>query len=60
MCNECDWEVFLEELDEVIEEEEYEWALDTLEGIRDWVSNSRHCTLSQREALENIIEAADR
>ena len=55
MCDFCDWEELLDEIDEMLEEEIYEFAVDTLEGIRDWVSDNEHCTEAQKDAVKNIL-----
>ena len=55
MCSFCEWENLLEQIDEMLEEEDYEFASDTLQGIRDWVSDNEHCTDAQKEAVDNIL-----
>ena len=54
MCQNCEWEELLEDVDEMMDNEKYEFASDTLEGIRDWVAEKEHCTESQQNAVENI------
>lgn len=54
MCKDCDWEEALEELDEMLEEDRYEFAVDTLEGIREWILDHEHCTPDQYDAIQNI------
>ena len=56
MCDNCGWEILLESIDEMLEEEKYEYALDTLEGIKETVTQNEHCTEGQGEAVENIRE----
>ena len=60
MCDTCDWESFAEEIDEMLESGDYDWAAETLEGIRDTVTQREHCTERQREAVENISKARGR
>ena len=59
MCNRCEWEELLEDIDELIDEPKYEFAQDTLEGIQEWVSDEEHCTEAQRNAVENIRDSKD-
>ncbi|MCE5277157.1 MAG: hypothetical protein ABFD92_16640 [Planctomycetaceae bacterium] len=58
MCQGCEWEDLIERIDEMLDEEKYEWAADTLEGIRGWVARNEHCTDKQKQAVDNIEEAA--
>jgi hypothetical protein len=55
MCDSCDWESLLEEIDEALEDEDFAFAEDTLQGIREWVYENEHCTGRQRDAVENIL-----
>lgn len=48
---------FLDEIDSMLDSPEYEYATDTLEGIRDWVKENQCYTLKQLEAVTNIREA---
>jgi len=59
MCNRCEWEELLEDIDELIDEPKYEFAQDTLEGIKEGVSEKEHCTEAQRNAVENIRDSKD-
>ncbi len=45
---------FLQLIDDHLTED-YEWARDTLEGIRETVEQTNRVTLRQREAVEHII-----
>lgn len=54
MCINCEWEELLEEIDELIDDSDYEFAQDTLEGIQEWVSDNEHCTEAQKNAVCNI------
>ena len=57
MCKSCGWEDLIEQIDELLEDDDYEFALDTLEGIRAWVAENEHCTENQQQAIENIANA---
>ena len=54
MCDESDWEQLIEQIDELLDDERYEFATDTLEGIREWVSTKEHCTENQQQAVQRI------
>ncbi|MHA1592368.1 MAG: hypothetical protein ACTSUP_07855 [Candidatus Heimdallarchaeaceae archaeon] len=56
MCEECGWEELVADIDETIDDPDYEFAYDTLEGIREWVVDNNHCTESQKEAVMNIMD----
>ena len=60
MCDSCDWEDVLEEIDDMVSEERYDFAADTLNGIRDWIEENQHVTERQKDAVTNIQEAVER
>ena len=55
MCEECGWEELASVVDEMLDDTDFEFAMDILEGIRDWVVVNEHCTEPQKEAVENIM-----
>ena len=57
MCDLCAWEEVVEEIQGMLEEEEFEFASDTLEGIKDWIQENEHCTEAQKDAVQNIKES---
>jgi hypothetical protein len=48
---------FLRELEDMIDDGRYQWAEDTLEGIRETVERTRTVTDNQKRAVENITNA---
>lgn len=54
MCEHCEWEELLEQIDDMLGQEKYEFAADTLNGIKDWVEANEHCTDGQQIAVGNI------
>jgi len=60
MCNFCDWRGLVETIDEMLLNEAYQFAEDTLNGIEDWVGERSHCTEKQKEAVENIKRSKTR
>ena len=60
MCSRCNWEDLLEQIDRLLDDSDYEFATDTLGGIREWLEENQHCTDRQREAVENIEESLNR
>jgi hypothetical protein len=59
MCRECRWKELEYEIDEMLGDDAYEWALDTLGGIQETVIEKEHVTEKQREAIENIRVAVE-
>ena len=57
MCDSCGWEELVEQIDEMMDDEKWEFAQDTLEGIREWVVESEHCTEKQKDAVNNIEDS---
>ena len=54
MCEECNWEELVSEIAEMLDDSDFDFALDTLEGIEEWVLDNEHCTENQKTAVENI------
>ncbi len=54
------WLQFTQEIDELAASGCYDWALDTLLGIRETVERTRLVTSGQRRAVENIQTARGR
>ncbi len=59
MCDSCEWENELEELDDLCGDPDYEWANDTLSGIAENVENRKHITERQIAAIGNIRNAVE-
>ena len=60
MCQNCDWQDLIERIDEMVGSGDYDWAEDTLTGIRDTVEEREHCSERQTEAVDNIEESLKR
>lgn len=54
MCDSCEWEEELEELNDLCSDSDYEWANDTLSGIAEWVEENEHITEKQIAAIGRI------
>ncbi len=54
MCASCEWEDYIETMDEMLLDEKYEFAADTIDGIQHWVSQNEHITENQKNAINNI------
>lgn len=54
MCQNCNWESVAEGIEEMVEDDDFEFALKTLEGIQDWIIENQHVTENQEEAVSNI------
>lgn len=59
MCDTCEWEEVLEELNDLCADPGYEWANETLSGIAEWVEEKRHVTAKQIDAIWRIKERAE-
>jgi hypothetical protein len=59
MCDSCEHEEVLEELNDLCADPDYEWANDTLSGIAEWVEEHGHVTDRQLSAIENIKEKVE-
>ena len=57
MCEFCNWEDLSVQIDEMLDDGRYDWAEDTLTGIKDWIDTQEHCTDGQRDAINNIERA---
>lgn len=59
MCDECEWEETIAELNELCEDSDYEWANDTLSGIAETIERKSHVTEKQIAAIDNIKRAVE-
>jgi len=57
--SESDWLEYLDKCDEMLLDEKYSFADDTLQGIRDWIDKNHHVTEKQKIAVDNIWESVD-
>ena len=60
MCQECNWEDFIEEINDLQSNTNFDWAEETLTGIAITVDERKHATDRQKEAIANIVEAVER
>lgn len=59
MCDSCDWKEYLDMCDEMLAEDKYVFAEDTIEGIRKWITEKEHVTSRQKTALDNIYGSVE-
>jgi hypothetical protein len=59
VCGKCEWWETLEELNELCEDSDYDFANDTLSGIAEWVEREQHVTIKQLTAIANIKRAVE-
>lgn len=57
MCDHCKSDEFLEELEDIISDDTYKFAYETLYDIYTWVEENEHVTPNQRQAVKNIVES---
>jgi hypothetical protein len=59
MCQSCEWPEALDELNDLCEDSDYEFANDTLSGIAEWVEEKHHVTEKQLTAIANIKRSGE-
>jgi hypothetical protein len=59
MCDTCEWDVVLTELQDICEADEYQWANETLAGIAGTIEKAGHVTEKQLTAIANIKRAVE-
>jgi len=52
------WQKLLATIDYMMQSDRYQFAADTLSGIREWIVIHEHCTDAQVQAVENILTGA--
>jgi hypothetical protein len=57
MCLKCDYGEYLDMCYEMLDDIEYSFAFDTINGIKNWVEEKRHITDKQKSAIENIFNS---
>ena len=58
-CQSFEWSEVLEELNDLCEDSDYDFANDTLSGIAEWVEEKKHITEKQLTAIANIKRAVE-
>jgi len=59
MCDTCEWPEALEELNDLCEDSDYDFANDTLSGIADLDKRDKHVTIKQLGAIANSERAVE-
>jgi dihydroneopterin aldolase len=54
MCSKCDYEIWIDKMEEMLEDSDYEFAEDTVTSILEWVQDNDHITENQIRAIKNI------
>ena len=55
-----DAEAFLSDLEDLQNDDRYQWALGTIEGIHETVTRTQYVSANQRRAIENISAKVER
>ena len=55
-----DAEAFLSDLEDLQNDDRYQWALGTIEGIYETVTRTQYVSANQRRAIENISAKVER
>ena len=53
----CDWEDYVDKIEEMQGDSDYDFAESTLIGILDWVEDNEHITEKQQDAIDNIYSS---
>lgn len=56
MCKKCFWAEYLDKIDDMLRDKDYEFADNILQGIRNWVISNEHITDEQANTVESILE----
>ncbi len=56
---ECGWNDILDDITDLLADDDYYWAEDTLTGIHDWILKHKHVTMKQKQAIEKIRKSPD-
>ena len=57
MCSQCEWQRWEAVISDMLDDEDYGFAGDTLEGIKEWIIEHNHVTPKQITAILNIEES---
>jgi len=57
MCDGCGWEDYVEKMEEMKEDSDFDFAKETITGISGWVSDNGHITDRQINAINNIYNS---
>lgn len=57
MCEHCDYSEYLDTIDEMLDNFNYDFAMDTLSSIQEWILDNEHITERQKIAIENIRDS---
>ena len=57
MCDGCNFDKYLKAADLMMSDTDYDFALETVEGIHDTIEKNQHVTLGQIRALDNIYNS---
>jgi len=60
MCEFCDFDIYMEKMEDMLNDDDYIFAYDTLESIYSWVDKQEHITDNQKIAIDNIQQSLRR
>lgn len=55
MCQDCDYQDYIDKCDEILTCEKLEWCHETTEGIKTWIEDNSHITEKQRDAIDSYM-----
>ncbi len=57
MCDKCRWKDYINQADEMLNDTDYSFAEDTIDGIKNQISTNKHVSGNQKTALDNIYQS---
>lgn len=59
MCSNCNYQDWVNDINDMLFDDDYSFAETTLSGIKEWVEINEHITEKQINAVENIKSAVE-
>jgi hypothetical protein len=57
MCDKCSWTEYLKKIEDTLDDSDFAFAENTLNGIYEWVEQNAHITSKQKRSIDNIIDS---
>ena len=51
MCQNCEYEDYIEKCDELLEDDRMGWCSDTVDRIKNWIEEHKHITERQQDTI---------
>lgn len=57
MCMNCEWDEYLEKVNDMLDSGDYYKSEEFLESVRDWIEEKEHVTDKQKKAIDEIQDS---